>query len=191
MNTRYGLGFSVASVAFLTCLAPAHAAVTVIGGGMAKECYEAVEYGRIPAQSALEICDKALEHEDLRRRDRAATFVNRGILHMREGRNERAMWDYEKSIDLMPDLQEAKVNLGAALYALKRYPEALAALNEGVKTDSIPARSIGLYNRGLTHEQLGNVSAAYYDYKAAAELDPLFVQASKQLQRFQVVAAPG
>jgi Tfp pilus assembly protein PilF len=110
---------------------------------------------------------------------------------MRQGNNTRAMWDYQRGLDLMPALQEAKVNLGAALYNLKRYPEALVALNEGVGTESIEAKAIGYYNRGLTHEKLGDIQSAYQDFRRALELKPEFAQATAQINRFQVVPAGG
>lgn len=190
MRTRFRLGISVICVV-MTC-APAamsQGAVTVVGGGLGQACYEAAESNRIPTIQALDICDLALEQERLKKRDRAATFTNRGILHMRAGNNTRAMWDYQKSLEMMPDLKEAKVNLGAALYNLKRYPEALTALTEGVGSESITARAIGHYNRGLTHEKLGDLQAAYEDFRAALTLQPEFKQAADQMARFTVVPA--
>jgi tetratricopeptide (TPR) repeat protein len=150
-----------------------------------------VEYARVPPSKALEVCDLALETERLSRRDRAATLTNRGILHMRDGRNSRALQDYQRSLELMPDLTETKVNIGAALYGLKRYPEALAMLTEGITTESADARATGFYNRALTHEKLGDVQSAYEDFQAALRAKPDFEMAQKQLERFTVEAVPG
>src|SRR5690349_5528048 len=183
MSTRFRLGISAfAVVAAGLAAAPSQAAVTVIGGGMARACYEAVEYEKIPTSKAIELCSLALEQEDLRRRDKAATYTNRGILFMRDGRNQRALFDYNKSISLMPDLYETKVNKGAALYGLERYSEALAALNEGVLTDSVDARAIGFYNRGLAYEKLGDLQRAYEDFRRALNTNPDFTMAAKQME---------
>ena len=47
---------------------------------------------------------------------------------------------------------------------------------------------IAYADRGLAHEALGNVRAAYEDYKKAAEIEPDFaLTASSQLARFKVV----
>lgn len=190
MNIRFRLGISAiaAGLAAMTAT-PAQGAVTVVGGGLARDCYEAVEYARISTSEAIDICDLALEQELLTRRNRAATYTNRGILFMRDGRNERALADYERSLALMP-LLETKVNLGAALYGLKRYNEALNALNEGIATDEPNARATGFYNRALTYEKLGNVQAAYEDFRTALEIKPEFEAARLQLTRFTVVPAP-
>lgn len=191
MNVQFRLGISaIVAVAAIAVAMPAQGAVTVVGGGLARGCYEAVEYARVGTADAIKICDMALEQEMMTRRNKAATYTNRGILYMRVGRNERALVDYQKSLSLMP-LLETKVNLGAALYGLKRYPEALSVLNEGVATDSADARATGFYNRALTHEKLGNVQAAYDDFRSALETKPDFAQAAKQLQRFTVVGADG
>jgi tetratricopeptide (TPR) repeat protein len=192
MSTRFRLEIWPVAGLLAAVMAPqSQAAVTVFGGGLARSCYEAVEYTRVTAAKAVQICDTALEQEQLSRRDRAATLTNRGILYMREGRHERAMADYSKSIRLMPELLESKVNLGAALYGLGRYEEALAALNEGLQTDSADARAIGFYNRALCHEQLGDVQSAYDDFQRALDAYPGFEMAQKQLQRFTVVTVPG
>ena len=186
MNTRFRLVFSVIALTCLSGLTAAHAQVMVIGGGMARDCYKAVEFSRTGSSQAIELCNKAIDHEQLSTRDRAATYVNRGILFMRQSNYQRAMWDYEQSLKLRPTLLEAKVNIGAALYGMKRYDEAMTALNEGLQTDSIEARAVGLYNRALIWENRGDETAAYYDYKEALELKPTFVEAAKQLERFTV-----
>jgi tetratricopeptide (TPR) repeat protein len=186
MNTRFRLVFSVIVAACLGGLSAAHAQVMVIGGGLARDCYKAVEFNRVGLGQALDLCNKALEHEQLGASDRAATFVNRGIVYMRQSNYQRALHDYEAGLRLRPTMLEAKVDVGAALYGLERYDEAMTALNEGLKTDSVEARAVGLYNRALIWEQRGDVKAAYYDYKEALELRPTFVEAAKQLERFTV-----
>ena len=192
MSARFILGISALTLIVAAPLAAsAQGGVTVIGGGVAYDCYEAVEYGRVQPSQAIALCDIALETEHLRPKDRAATFTNRGILYMRQGNNMRALSDYRKTIALMPELKEAQVNLGAALYNLKRYTEAMTALNEGIEVEDPDAKAIGHYNRGLTHEKLGDIQSAYSDFRRALEIKPEFVQASKQIARFTVVPAGG
>ncbi len=192
MSARFILWISALTLIVAAPLAAsAQGGVTVIGGGVAYDCYEAVEYGRVQPSQAIALCDIALETEHLRPKDRAATFTNRGILYMRQGNNMRALSDYRKTIALMPELKEAQVNLGAALYNLKRYTEAMTALNEGIEVEDPDAKAIGHYNRGLTHEKLGDIQSAYADFRRALEIKPEFVQASKQIARFTVVPAGG
>ncbi|HVY88672.1 MAG TPA: tetratricopeptide repeat protein [Hyphomonadaceae bacterium] len=188
MSTRFRLGISALTAGFaLSFTTPAHAAITVIGGGLARDCYMAVEYQKVSTQRALDICSLAIEQESMTRRNRAATYTNRGILQMRAGHNDKALSDYQRSLAIMPELDEAKVNLGAALYGLKRYPEALAALNDGVRTESLDARAVGYYNRGLTYEKLGDLQSAYEDFQRALQVKPDFKQAADQIGRFTVI----
>lgn len=190
MSTRFRLRISAISLGLLVSPAAfAQGAVTVIGGGLGQACYEAAESDRVAPVKAMEFCNLALTSEGLKKRDRAATYTNRGIIHMRMGNNTKAMWDYEKTISIMPGMKEAKVNLGAALYNLKRYPEALAALDEGVQAADHDARTIGYYNRGLTREKLGNIQGAYEDFREALKLNPDFKLARDQMDRFTVVPA--
>lgn len=191
MKTRIPVGISLGIVLALTGATPAFGAVTVFGGGIARDCYEAVEFETLPNLDAVNLCTLALEQEQLTRRNRAATFVNRGILYMRRGDNGNALEDYERSLQLLPDLLEAKVNLGAALYGLQRYDEAMTALNDGVGAENRDARATAYYNRALVHERRGDVQAAYDDFRQALAIVPEFEQAAKQLTRFTVVGAEG
>lgn len=190
MSTRIVLGIlACAGGLLLPQTASAQGAVTVVGGGLGQACYEAADSKRVAPMKALEVCNLALTNETLKRRDKAATHTNRGILHMRMGNNTKAMWDYQNSLRLMPGLKETKVNLGAAYYNLQRYPEALTALNEGVASESEDARTVGFYNRGLTHEKLGDLQSAYEDFRRALTLRPDFKEAQDQIARFTVVPA--
>jgi tetratricopeptide (TPR) repeat protein len=164
-------------------------AVTVLGGGMARDCYLAVKSGKLGNAQALTVCDLALEQERLTKKNRAATLVNRGILHMRDGRNGRALADFEASLKLLPDLLEAKVNQGAALYGLDRLDEAMAALNEGIHVSDIDALSTAYYNRALVYLRKGDVQASYDDFKMALQVNPQMTPAAKQLERFQVISS--
>ncbi len=184
-----------ATVIGLACLAasPAFAQrpVQVIGGGFARDCYEAVKKNRLTASRALQLCDLALEQENLSLSNRAATHINRGILYMRQQSHQRAMKDYEDAVAILPDMPEAKINLGAVFYYLGRYPEAIAALDEGVNVTDGEARAVAYYNRALTHERMGNLEAAYADYNQALAVQPDFELASKQLRRFTRVSGAG
>ena len=51
------------------------------------------------------------------------------------------------------------------------------------------AKAIAHYNRGLTHEKLGDLQRAYEDFREALRLKPDFTMAASQLERFTVVPA--
>ncbi len=158
----------------------------VVGGGLAKECYESVRDGYPPSKQALDICDYALSAESLNRRDRAATIANRGVLRMRLGRHEAALRDFDRALNLAPDMLKANINKGAALIYLKDFSAAIDALNTGLKIENPHDQSMALYNRAIAHEAMGDVSAAYSDFQEALVLFPEFELAQRQLTRFVV-----
>lgn len=176
------LALSFANAAF------AQQAMMVFGGGYARDCYEAVK-GHEPALKAISICDTAIGEENLSRSNLASTLVNRGIVYMRQENYDRAMRDYDRALSLMPDMPEIKINLGAMLYHMGRFEEAVEALNAGVKAENIDARAAGFYNRALSYERLGEVQRAYDDYHAALAVIPGYPPAVRQLRRFSVQPA--
>jgi tetratricopeptide (TPR) repeat protein len=182
------VGIACTGAFFMPAAAPA--AVTVIGSGLARMCYEHSESSGTSIQSIGD-CDRALKEEALSSRDRAATFVNRGILHMRARRIEAAIADYESAIKVKPDLAEAYINKGIALvHARGRDSEAVNMITHGLALNPIRPE-VAYYTRGVAHEMLGNTRAAYDDYRQAAALKPEWAEPKAQLKRFSVVGKPG
>jgi tetratricopeptide (TPR) repeat protein len=169
---------------------PADSAVTVIGSGFARLCYEYAEAGRF-SERGVENCDRAFAEEALTARDRAATYVNRGILYMHGKDLARALSDYEAALKVKPGLAEAHVNRGIALVHLGgRDAEAVAAISQGIQLNT-SRPEVAYYTRGIANELLGNTRAAYEDYRQAAALKPTWEDPKMQLQRFRVVKSDG
>lgn len=170
----------------LTVLAPAApASATILGIARAKSCFEAAVAKRATSD-AVRTCTTALEEEGLAARDRAATLVNRGILHMQAGRIDAALADYDSAIQLEPQAAEAWVNKGIALIKVRREAEAAAVISHGLELGpQNPA--IAHYSRAFAYEALGKVREAYEDFGRAAALAPYWREPSKQLRRFKTV----
>ena len=177
-------GLTVA--ALLAAASPANAAATILGGNSAgRDCYLAAEFKR-ETRASLDVCSRALDLDSLTRRDRAATLVNRGIIHMQARDLENAVADYRSAIALDPGLAEAHVNLGIAL--LHRGGQDQAAIDSLTRAlEMKPDKpEVALYTRAVAHEMLGNVREAYEDYAAAAALAPEWKEPAEQLKRFSV-----
>ncbi|MGH6877361.1 MAG: tetratricopeptide repeat protein [Rhizomicrobium sp.] len=178
-----------AVIAFSTAaaLAAAHAqaAVTVLGNGVAHSCYQVAELGGNPTDGISD-CTFALEQTALSVNDRAATFVNRGILRARKDDDEGALADYDQGIALDAALGEAYVDRGALMIVMRRYDDALSDLDKGISLGANRIQ-IAYYDRAIVDEALGNIRAAYEDYKKAADIQPDFTLATEQLARFRVV----
>jgi tetratricopeptide (TPR) repeat protein len=159
-------------------------AVTVLGGGMAKECSQAALNGESEVRFET-ICTQALESELLSLRDRAGTYVNRGVLKLRRKEFGQAQFDFNRAIETKPDLGEAYVNRGAAAVGAKRYADGLADLNKALEL-GVEEPEKAYYNRALAFEGLDDLKAAYFDYKKAVELKPDWDMPAKELARFTV-----
>ena len=180
-------GLTLAAVAL-----PAQGAVTVVGGGLAQACSQAVRAG-LADQRVLDTCTISLETEGLRRRDRAGTYVNRGIVQLRLRALDPALRDLAKAENLNPLIGEIYVNRGAVLISQRKFGPALAEIDRGIGL-GIEEPSKAYYNRALAHEGLDNTKNAYLDFRKASELDPTWTLPQTQLARFTVTrrgAQPG
>lgn len=174
--------------ALLLLSAPAHALVTVVGAGIAHDCFAAAKAGTNP-RAAIAVCNMALAEETLDIRARAGTYINRAVMKAALGRIEDAMADYNSGLSLEPELGDGYVDRGAALITLKRYDEALVDINKGIALGQT-YEQIGYYNRGVAQFFLGHAPEAYYDFKKALEIAPEFTPASDQLKNFVVTRKP-
>jgi tetratricopeptide (TPR) repeat protein len=175
-----------AALAAFAFSSPVDAAITVLGGGFAHACYQAAEFKR-PVKTGLMDCDTALKEETLSPKDRAATHVNRGILHMFERDFDGAIADYDIAIRISPKLAEAYVNKGiAVLHRGSNHGYAVELLSKGLSLDPVRPE-VAFYSRGVANEMAGNTREAYYDYNQAAALKPEWEDPQKELKRFKVV----
>jgi tetratricopeptide (TPR) repeat protein len=162
----------------------ATASTLVIGGGAAKDCSVAAIDGRADQTSVL-VCTTALETENLNFRDRARTYVNRGVLQMRQRDFPNARADFDAASKIDPDLGEAWVNRGATYVGEERFGDALGQIDKGLAL-GVKDPEKAWFNRGMANEGLGDLSSAYQDYSKAAELDPQWDAPKRELMRFSV-----
>ena len=166
----------------------ARAAVSVFGGGMAEACSKATVAGDSDAASEG-LCTNALDDEVLPPRDRAGTYINRGIMKLRRGDFEAAHADFDAGIKLDPTMGEAWVNRGAMWVGEKHYQDGLDDLDKGLAL-GVTEPEKAYFNRALAYEGLDNEKAAYFDYLKAESLKPDWVLPKKELLRFHVSRAP-
>jgi tetratricopeptide (TPR) repeat protein len=177
----------VAAGAFALASMPdaAQAAVTVLAGnGPAEMCYDGADMGGDPKEY-VPFCDEAL-HSFLSPRDRAATYINRGVLKFSEFKAEAASKDFDAGLAIDASLAEGYVDRGAASIMRKDYAAAIKDIDKGI---SMGAKDLHLayYDRGMADEGLGDLQGAYQDYRQALSVEPNFALASEQLKRFHVV----
>jgi tetratricopeptide (TPR) repeat protein len=179
---------AIAGLGFAAWSASADAAVSVLNGTLANSCYQAAEFGGSSVEG-VRLCTVALQETALSQRDRAATYINLGIVRSRSGDPEGALDSYNRGLDIDPSLGEGYVDRGAVHILLKNYQAAIADITKGLALNANKPE-IAYYDRAIANEAVGNIRDAYIDYKKAVELRPDFAMASDQLSRFKVVRKP-
>jgi tetratricopeptide (TPR) repeat protein len=172
------------AVALALAAGAARAAVSVEGAGLASACAKAAKDGET-AMTFERICTQSLETELLAPRDRSGTYVNRGIIKLRNKQYDEAIQDFDTAIQYQSNLAEAYVNRGAARIGTHRFKDAVADLDNAILL-GVNEPEKAYYNRAVAHEWLDEYKAAYLDYRKALELAPDWDLVNQQLARFTV-----
>ncbi|HWD28966.1 MAG TPA: hypothetical protein VG387_17465 [Rhizomicrobium sp.] len=187
MTIRIICATAAACGALLFAATGSQAAISVIGGGPAEMCYQAADSGQSPFEF-IAYCDQALAGT-LSEQDRAATYINRGVLKLAMNMPDRAANDFVDGLKINDKLGEGYVDLGATQISHKRFAEAIANINKGL-TLGTKQPQVAYYDRAMADEALGNLQGAYDDYRQALTIQPDFTPASDELKRFKVVDKP-
>jgi Tfp pilus assembly protein PilF len=164
---------------------PTQAGVQVLGKSLASACSSAA-LGAGSSLSSLDTCTRALTEEPLTAEVRAATLVNRGILQMRRRSFEAASQDFERALQIQPEMGEVYANRGAIHVVEGRFREGVADFNRALALGlEMPERTY--FNRAVAREWLDDAKGAYLDYRKAAELNPEWPSPREQMVRFTVV----
>jgi tetratricopeptide (TPR) repeat protein len=163
---------------------PATAGVLTLGGPLSYNCYKSAESSD-PRQSSVDGCTRALQEEGLNTRDMAATLVNRGILYALQNHYASADADYSKAAQLAPNIPEIWLNKAYLKLREKKPSEALPLLDRGMQLGA-QRPAVAYLARGLAHEQLGDLRAAYSDLTRARELEPAWDLPGEYLARYEV-----
>jgi tetratricopeptide (TPR) repeat protein len=164
----------------------ASAGTFTVGQSYGAECYDNARSQGFSSAS-INACNRAIDEGTLTNKDRAATFVNRGIVRAFRDDFEGALADYDRALQIKPAFAEAYANRGNVFIRLERYDDALEQINKALKLKLQHPERV-YYNRSIIYELKGKTREAYEDLKKAAELAPLWTQPKRELQRYQVVA---
>ncbi len=104
--------------------------------------------------------------------DFATPYFNRGIALLKAQRYAEAEQDFNKSLEINPELISAYVNRGFARDALDRPEEAIKDFTVAIERD--PEYALAYANRGhVYYQKLNDPEAALKDYNRAVELKAL------------------
>ena len=186
MKSRIQL-LSVIAVALF--LAPAFAAaqsVTIISNGQdARSCSQAAESAamfQFTSREDLDTCSRALDSGNLKARDEAGTYVNRGIVATALGKYQDAFADYHRAMDIMPALAEAYIGRGNLFFLAEKFDRALEDYSKALQLN-ISKDHIAHFNLGMAYEKLGDFNDAEKSYRRALEIVPEWPLAQKKLDQ--------
>ena len=172
------------AVAVTAAATSSQASVVTIGGDFATSCYQSAKI-QDSRQSSIEECDRALTEEALITQDRVATFVNRGILHLRRANLAAATSDFDSALRLDPRHPEAWLNKAILQVRHGRSADALPLVTKALEFQtSKPA--LAYFVRAMVYEDSGNIAAAYRDLQHARDLDPKWDEPAIELRRYKV-----
>jgi len=140
----------------------------VFGAWAATRGSDPAAAGRAP----VEPVDAPVEPVDEDRKPRALadSYVNAGFLKHDEGDYTDAIADYDRAIELAPDLARAWAKRGLAKARLGDYPGARVDYDEALRLD--PEDPAVLVNRGVALLHLGHLDDAMADHDLAIAVDP-------------------
>lgn len=178
------LAAGIAMLAFP--LSAARSAVISVGGPLSRTCYQAA-LSEDDGNSAMDECTRALNEEAMTPSDRAATYVNRGILRMVRGNDADADADFDAALALNRDLPDAWLNKGFLRIRRGDGRDALPLLQQGI--DRKPDRqALAIFARGVAYEEMGEYRSAYQDLTRAHQLEPHWSLPREYLSHYRVVA---
>ena len=92
---------------------------------------------------------------------------------------DKAIINYNKSIEINPDYAEGHNNLGSALYKLGKLSESIDSYRRAIKIN--PNFTEAYNNLGLAFEELGKLSESIDSYRRAIKINPNFTEAYNNL----------
>ena len=129
----------------------------------------------------FEACNVALIELGLSDDDRAATFVNRGILYAASGSLAEALSDYQEALKLQADLGQIYINRGIVYHFEKQFDLALADYNHALELD-IQSKHLVYFARGIINEEMSLWDEAIKDYRKSLEYRTDWTPAKTRLQ---------
>ncbi len=125
-------------------------------------------------QEALQEMNKVEQHEEKQReKEQTLTvwdYIRRGNRAYGEGRQQDAMDEYSKAIEIFPENAVAYNNRGIVYYELGQHEKAIKDYDKAIELD--PNYATVYTGRGNVYDELGQHEKAIKDYEKAIELDP-------------------
>ena len=148
----------------------AFAACLVVAGGVyaADKCYDLVQAGHY--DKAIVACDALIGGKVADKSVLATHYNNRGRAYGSLGKNDKAIADFTKAIELDPKLARAYLYRGIVYKMTSKYDNALADLNKAASLN--PKSAMTFFNLAEVYAAKGMSDKAIADYTKVIAIDP-------------------
>ncbi len=110
------------------------------------------------------------------------SLMRKGNGLYRQEKYEDALKAYQKAQVLEPDNPDIRFNLGAALYKLNKYNEAMPEWQLALVSKNKKTKAAATYNMGNTSFKGGDLESAINFYKLSLSINPNDIQAKQNLE---------
>lgn len=124
---------------------------TSFGSGNARQ--SVIFSGNSSSLSDTKAFTDAIRHDNLSKRDLAATHTNRGIILDAAGKLGQALKDQNQAVRLKADLSNIYINRGTVFHRLKEYEKALTDYQKALELGEVPI-DIVQYNVALSLQKI-------------------------------------
>jgi tetratricopeptide (TPR) repeat protein len=93
-----------------------------------------------------------------------------GVSNLNKGKSENALEDFNRAIDINPQIPAGYLGRANTLNIMGRYQEAIEDYDRTLELD--PKLANAYINRGSAYSHLGETEKAIADYEKGLELDP-------------------
>ena len=100
----------------------------------------------------------------------SGAYYNIGLAKYYLKEYNKAIQDFNKSIELDPNFSDAYNNMGLSYYELKQYSQSLMYFDKAIQLNN--QNSMIYVNRGVSKQQLKDYKGALEDYNEAIKLNP-------------------
>lgn len=183
MRSILTLMIVVVCLCFTTPVLAAQAITIMSNDDDAQKCFAAAHSAsqtNFASREDLETCDRALEYGHMKKRDRAGTYVNRGIIATALSRFQEAFRNYHQAMGIMPDMPEPYIGRGNIYFLAGKLDESIADYSRALELD-LGREHVAFLNRGMAYEKLKQYDAAESDYRMALDAVPDWELAQQKL----------
>jgi tetratricopeptide (TPR) repeat protein len=136
-------------------------------------------------EAATHSCQQALGWAHFVPDELGPVLSNNGVLHLIRGDYQAAIADFNAALRAGAEASSTLNDRGLAEAGLRNYQAAVDSYGQALAKATGNQERI-YFNRAMAEEDIGNVKAAYLDYRKAAELAPNWPKAAAALSRFKV-----